>query len=511
MWRIAVLALGVASLAGCKKGPCEGCLDEEICDNGVDDDGNGLADCDDVEACPADDFDAVCYAEPPPCEPGREAEVRTIQAGTLSAPIFAFDLERATGDRIGEAGDRDCFAFEPTAGTSYMMYLSHRNEHPDTVVQILDSSFALIAENDDLPYRLTETDSALEFVAQSDDTLYIQVLEFSDWSPDEKPEGGNSYRYDLLLSEVTIDEPNEAAGNETFTDAVANWLDSEPDLYEDPYAGQIGWVPARIGEPGDVDVIPIEVQGARLCQLSTYPHSSLTGWSPAMSALDPVWELYHEEGCDVFLEDCTGSDVVRVASTDDPAIYSNAVRSVATDAGISFPVPEAGMYYLRVTDAAGGGSARHAYTALVQCSTLSLTYDAENGADSVIAATRLDMTNATSGELAGFLDNPGGTDVIDSFEIRDGPRSGAYVNVIVETTTAGSALADPVVKLWRKNGDGTATEIASASGPDPRIEDHVLTGDDDLYVSFESASDAQGPDVFYLARVAITDEPFGPE
>jgi len=61
----AVLGLGIGAAACGASTPLRG---NEVCDNGLDDDGNGLVDCDD-SAC---DSDAGCLAAVPGCEPRRE-------------------------------------------------------------------------------------------------------------------------------------------------------------------------------------------------------------------------------------------------------------------------------------------------------------------------------------------------------------------------------------------------------------------------------------------------------
>ncbi len=513
---IQTLLLGLGTLgilAGCAGGDEDGGdLEPEICDNGIDDDGDDLVDCDDREECPGLDIDDVCYADPPPCEAGNEDQIPVIQAGTLAEPIFLADLGFAAADLIAEPGDRDCFAFDPVEGQLYILYLEHRGANPDTVLQVFDSSFQLIGENDDLPYRITETDSGMEFVAQSNDTLYFQVLEFSDWDPDtETAEGGQNFKYDVLLSAIDLDEPNEDVGNDDFVQAATNAAAGEPGPLFDPYEGSIDWLPGTIGAPGDVDVVQFEVLGDRLCQFSSYPHLSLEGMSPALSSLDHQWELWRED-CDPFAGDCTGENVVRVASTTDPAIYSNSVRAITWDAGISYPVPGAGVYYLRITDASGGGSPLHAYQVWANCAFTDIVHHDENGSDDVTEATRIPLEESTAteglwfGDIAGTLFGGTTPDTIDSWNIRDGVRPNAVATVFVETTTAGSSLSDAVVKIWRDNGDGTAAELASGTGSDPLIVEAVLTDSSNLFVTFESTSNIDATDAFYVARVFVSNE-----
>ncbi|MEN0064211.1 MAG: hypothetical protein AAGA48_18820 [Myxococcota bacterium] len=503
-------------LGGCGGGeePCVGCLDFEICDNGVDDDGNGFADCEDIEACAANPGDP-CYVEPPPCEAGREGEMLFLKATeTTPGPFTLVSLGLAESDVIAEPGDRDCFAFQPTTGTSYVLYLEHRGNRPDTVLQIFDADFNLIGENDDLPYRITETDSGMEFTALSDETLYFQVLDFSDWSRERDAEGGSNYRYDILLSSVMVEEPNEdtANDNDTFQNAAANTLDKTADVLLDPYVGELGWLPGRIGEAGDVDIIPLDLQPFQYCQVSTFPHFSLEGWSSGLSALSPVWEIFYED-CDRYNpETCTGETVTRVARTENPAILSNDVPSVFFDAGISLPVPSgSGQYYLRVTDANGQGSASHAYSLISDCTSAFIERDDENGSADPRDAEDVGMDDGTTvftGTVAGFLDGSelDGPDVLDSFRIDEGPQAGWTMDVFVETSKAGSLLTDAVVTVYKDNGDKSITELASTTGDNPQLT-FQLTDASDLFLTFASASGADGLDQFYVANITISEDP----
>ena len=49
---------------------------------------------------------------------------------------------------------------------------------------VWDAEGNLLATNDDMPYRMWETDSALYYQATEDGTFYAEVLEFSDWHDD---------------------------------------------------------------------------------------------------------------------------------------------------------------------------------------------------------------------------------------------------------------------------------------------------------------------------------------
>ncbi|MEO0605491.1 MAG: hypothetical protein AAF211_28935, partial [Myxococcota bacterium] len=254
--RIQNLLFGLATLVALTSCSGDDPEDEaivEICANLIDDDGDGLIDCDDVDDCASTDPLSTCFTGPPACAAGNEASIPVLEAGEVAAPFTLADLTFAGGDAILEPGDRDCWAFDPVEGQFYILYVEHDRANPDTVVQVFDSEFNLIGDNDNLPYSVTGTDSGFEFVAQSNERLYFQVLEFSDWDPDLEPEGGNGYKYEVLLSAIDQPELNEdgATDNDTFTAAAANAADDLDDILVNPYGNVIvDWLPGTIGEPG---------------------------------------------------------------------------------------------------------------------------------------------------------------------------------------------------------------------------------------------------------------------
>ncbi|MEO0599845.1 MAG: hypothetical protein AAF211_00315 [Myxococcota bacterium] len=500
------------AIGGCGPGEpdCEDC--PEICDNGVDDDGNGLVDCDDVEACPEATV-ANCAFEPPACSADVRDEIPEIVADAVQQRFTLANADVAARGRIEVPGDRDCFALRVSAGTHYMIGTAHENDNPDTVLQLLDSDFEKIAENDDAIYQMLGSDSVLELFAQRNETLYLQVMEASELDEAAEPEGGRGYRYDLRVAAVDGGELYGDA-NDTLEQGLANLYGTSANSHSDPLLGRYQWVPGRIDPAGDEDIYVFGLNRAVTCQWSFLPHDPRVGWSSRLSSLAPLLEVYYE-ACEPTVEgDCTAENVTLVASTDDPVGYPRSAGSTWWfDGGVTFPAPGAGVLYARVSDRAGTGSDLHGYSLLVALDTLDeRARDEESGSDNPADATPTQTGNNGGGGITAYVSGAldGSTtmlpDTMDSFAFPAGPAEARYAHVFLETEQAGSLFTDPVVRLWRDHGDGTATELTVGTGDGQAIRNFLLPEPGPLFVSVESASGAEGPGIFYLLRVATTIE-----
>ncbi|MEM6931843.1 MAG: hypothetical protein AAF602_33230, partial [Myxococcota bacterium] len=388
------------------------------------------------------------------------------------------------------------------------------NDNPDTVLQLLDADFEPIGENDDAMYRMLGSDSFLELFAQRNETLYLQVLEASELDEAEEPEGGRGYRYGLRVAVVDGGELYGDA-NDTLEQGLANFYGRTGNSHSDPLVRRYQWLPGRIDPAGDEDVFVLGVTEAGVCQWSFHPHDPRDGWSSRLSALDPGIEVYYE-ACDPTREEgCTGEEVTLVASTDDPVGYP---RNVGTtwwfDGGVTYPVPAAGALYARIFDRSGTGSDLHGYSLFVACDRLSdRARDQESSSDDPADATPTQAFENGAGGITAFATGSldGGAakapDTRDAFAFPAGPVEARYAHVFLETEQAGSLFADPVVRLWRDEGDGTASELTMAMGDRNVIDNFLLPDAGPLFVTVESASGAEGPGIFYLVRVGTSIEP----
>lgn len=171
----------------------------------------------------------------------------------------SFEVE----ETIGVAGDRDFFAIEVTAGTAVRLtslaYGLTGETEPDTVLRLYDDVGNLIYENDDMPYRLLETDSAVFFEATYSGLYYAEVLEWSDWALDsEGAIGGPAFEYVLVGTQVNTyeTEPTNDVREDIFEyieqDGVYAFI-------YDPFAGEEPMFYGDISKEGDVDYYPLTV------------------------------------------------------------------------------------------------------------------------------------------------------------------------------------------------------------------------------------------------------------
>ncbi|MEM6926642.1 MAG: hypothetical protein AAF602_06930, partial [Myxococcota bacterium] len=96
----------------------------EICDNGIDDDGNGLVDCDDVAVCSSETVTS-CAFEPPACRAEMRDEIPEVFAEAVRQNFLLDTVDVAVRDRIEVPGDRDCFSLRVAAGSHYLFATTH--------------------------------------------------------------------------------------------------------------------------------------------------------------------------------------------------------------------------------------------------------------------------------------------------------------------------------------------------------------------------------------------------
>jgi hypothetical protein len=418
--------------------------------------------------------------------------------------------EAIVEDAINEAGDRDFYALDCEAGYLYLVstfaYGLDGDMDPDTVIRVYDPSGNMFAENDDMPYRYWETDSAMFFEAQETGTYTVEVLEWSDWDPDsDGATGGSSYEYELwgigFLSYDT--EPND-----TQKEADAIYDDKKLNM---GYYGSFfsGYVPdstadyvtefyGDMEDDTDIDVWPIDFSKD---SAGSYYQWSL--WPMDFGALEPVMSLYDE-------------DWNLLASTEDPAIYPGGARLY--DVGMAYRVPEdGGRFYMEVTNAAGTGGVGTSYTGMILGYVETLATNESEDNDFPGFANTIDMEESTStagyyyGAAWGVIE---GEEDLDNWKVLaddlGGTLDGQYLSVYIQAEQIGSLLDAKIIVYDEDAKTVLAEETvnpASASA-DPEIWDLQLGDIDAVYISVESESvDASDLANGYLMSVNINGTP----
>jgi hypothetical protein len=328
-------------------------------------------------------------------------------------------------------------------------------------------------------------------------------MDWGDWAEDYEADGGAGFTYDLYVNGSAISETNEndvenGTDNDTFEQAKAAYdmAEADPDSgtgyswYMDPWAGSILFSPGDIGEDGDVDTLVNDFDDPKICQWSFYPGVN-TELSPQLSLYNDAYEL--------------------VAQTTDPDITPE--YNFLYNAGITYPVPTAGTYYLQIEDTTGTSGLDHWYPALFACYDAEVaTFDAEIYSTNPAQGNLVNMTESTNtadyfyGRMVGFLDD--GDDTVDYFILDEGVDAGDYVNVQLEVADAGSLLVDPFVTVIAKDGATILTTITGEANP--TIKDlEVPDEGGPLYISIESETGLSGTGAYYLGLASAYTEPQG--
>ncbi len=394
---------------------------------------------------------------------------------------------------LDPAGDRDFFKISMGAGeilaVGTLAYRFTGSAEPDTVLRLYNSAGTLLATNDDMPFRIQETDSALYYQAKVDEDVYLEVLEWSDWDPGYDPAGGPTFEYEIVAFNGSVLDPEP--DNNT-VEGIVDWVETQKSVpyygtfwHDDAYPWEF-W--GMIDEVGDVDIFPsITFKEDVVC--------AYTVWPTYLHDLEPSFTLHDAEGNEL-------------AYQPDP-IYSldrsNYFAGMAPHSGdgLVFSMKAETEYYLTVADQGGASGVGTFYPGVLRCFTWNTdvvtveTSDTDN--NTVLAAQALSMTESTSGGLwygfmSGEIDT---TDILpderDSYRITTGDTGGSLdgklLSVVLQAESVGGKL-DAAITVY---GSDATTVLATAttndfdSGADPAIIDLVLSGvTSSIYVVVEA-------------------------
>lgn len=528
---IGSLVLGATLLTGCPPG--------EDCPNGL------IEELHPTCGCENPDFAAnpLCAEDPCPdgfvaaddpvcnCEEFPEASECVVDTPDTIAEARGLTptLEQASAwdENIFQPGDRDMYSVTQTPGNFYFAWANRPGNEadgsasggtPDTVIRMYTGDGTEIAVNDDMPFRLEETDAGMWWQASSADPVYVEVLEWADWRNDEGDNesavGGDEYQYRILVLEsdsIEIigdnDTPAEClAGEGSSFNAAGLSSDQITMVYGNGF----------IDAPGDVDYFQLGFEGFTGLPEGSELMCQFGFWPGQPTSLQPQLDLYWED-CSPTADDdgdCDGEgdDIYLLGSTNDPD-FTPPGLFLGEDAGIMGVIPD-GRFYAAVSSAAGESGVGHAYTLMYTCyNTTNFFKETEVGSEDPLQAGLVALNNPNDpgtyfGRFYGNF-NPGGefTDDFDAYAVVDGLGAGRFLDVEVESETAGATTGDLTMKLWRNEGGGNFTELTSVTGPDPVIEDYALTADDiALVVTLESDGTVQDLSTGYYGLVVVTAE-----
>ena len=447
----------------------------------------------------------------------------TIEDAYAVAPTFGEFL--SITDAISEGGDRDFFQLAQQQGNWYFVFANRPGDdgaggpaggEPDTVVRLYNGEGELLSTNDDMPFRLENTDGGMWWQATSNDPMYVEVLEWTDWraelGDDWSPEGGQSWLYDLIVFETDSEE-----------------LVGENDTIQECFAGTAGSLDAigltqsqamwfgngLIDSPEDVDVFELGAEGFTglpedsdlLCQFGFWPDQP--------SDLSPRVRLYWED-CEPTEDDdgdCDGQgDDIYLLGESEEADLTPTGRFLSEDPAVMAAIPD-GRFYVEVSSATGEGGPGHFYTLTYSCFiTSNFQQETETGSVDPTEADIVPLDNPNDAQyfFGRFYGNFNGetTDDFDAFALVDGLGDGKYVNVILESAKTGATTGDITMTLWRNEGGGNFTELTSVTGPDPEIVDYQIGADDfALVVTLQTDGSQQGLSTNYWGLATVYPEP----
>jgi hypothetical protein len=400
----------------------------------------------------------------------------------------------SASDAIREAGDRDFFTIDMAEGETTMAftfaYALDGDADPDTVLRIYDGAGTMLVENDDMPLRVLETDSAILFQAPAADTYYFEVLEWSDWDPtSEGPAGGPDWEYDFYALAFAPEEPDP---NDTMeeVDAIidagdyvfwSNLFDNE--FYVDFYAD--------IDSATDVDLFRFDLENDDYVAVILWP-----GYWPAA---DLEVTLYDESGA-------------VLAQTDEPE-YTTENSITFSDMALLYRAGP-GTYYFGIRDLAGTSGAGTYYGGMLALYLVDgIPLEAENN-DVILAGNNLEITESDTtagyyyGYVAGTLD---ASDDIDAYHVSaadvGGTLEGMYVSFLVQAAEVGSLL-DAKVTIYSSDGSTVleSTSVSDITGSDDpaAVDVEVPAGVDDVYIAVEVESSDANPDANqYIGEIQI--------
>jgi hypothetical protein len=218
-------------------------------------------------------------------------------------------------ERIGTPGDHDFFSFAATAGTWYVIDTEANPDDDDTmvdtVITLYDASMTQIAENDDSVPRVN-TDSELIWHCPADGTYYLELQEFSDWSPDSTmAEGDPSYTYTLTVNEVdpaaaVVRIDGEPGNDATTAEALRTNMN-------------FGLLLGTFEDASDVDVFTFTVSGTTAWFLDPMP-SGMDGYG-STSPAGRVYVMPADESETIARIDNSGDDYTDFSPALPPGDY----------------------------------------------------------------------------------------------------------------------------------------------------------------------------------------------
>lgn len=399
-----------------------------------------------------------------------------------------------TADTIDPAGDRDFFFVELPVGQMAffftLAYAATGQGTPDTVILVYDSAGNLVTENDDMPCRFWETDSAVTWQVTDPGGYYVEVRDWSDWSAESNgAAGGPDYVYELFGYTAPLSEDLDEG---LMSGEMGTWMmPGTPDV---PVSESALIAYGEIGSAGDVDWYAVDL-----------PEDSFWGWSfwpYDMGNLAPLVTVY----------DAAGEVVGQSA---DPVYTPTSFYFY--DAGVLVYVAEAGTYYVSVEDTNGGGgeAAGFFYPMYLIGWSGGLAWEEEPN-DTPEEPGSLALTDSGDGYWykywTGALDDASdGADVFVIEADQVGGFAGNELQFSLATSYFGSLL-DARVTVRQDDGTGVLVDLATAtvdpdgtSPDDPEVVDVALTSDGDLYlyVEHEDPLDAGARSHFYYAVALV--------
>lgn len=452
-----------------------GATGPELCDNGIDDDGDGVPDC----------GDAGCAGDPACDDDPSTTGSETASTGALFPDATLVELEAGTpaagSGELDEAATTEVFAVDLDEGVDLVFYAE--SAQVDLAIRVYDPAGTLVASVEDAPYDV-HGDAPGGWIRAGAGRWYVEVLDEVDL--DGSSTGGEDRGYTLSLLATALSEPDEA-DNDDLGEAEAALADGESfatppwsELAGD--AGSVGFVAGAV-QDGDADWIGLSWEGEDpgLYELSLVESGS---------GLDARFEIYDADGA-------------LLAETEDASL--GGALGPGADAGLACLFTGPGQAFLRVADD-GDGEGHYGVIARKRAfvAELSTVHDlpAAVEADEQVEAVELLLSpdagaaDAGYGLLFGRMEDD---DAWDSFHLSVEP--GQRITVDLATMGLGSLL-DASLRLV----DGDGVSLASSEGRDGATDDPWLQADVDdteLWLVVEAENDARGDGAFYAGAVWV--------
>lgn len=442
---------------------------------------------DDSEENTTDDSSSTDDSEEPTGEAGNDI-------ATASPVIVDETSGLLAAETIDPAGDRDFFAMSLNEGDHVQLftasYAIFGEVLVDTVIRIYDPNGNFLAEDDDMPYRFQETDSAVYFQAATTGTYYVEVLEWGDWAG-EGANGGDTFEYELYGNVIG---DLEIFANDTFADADTLIADSTVLYYASAFSDYPYHFFGDFEDGDNTDIWPLNFE-------ETGAHYMWSFWPGYYGDAQVVMSLYNP-------------DNELVATTELPAYTPN--YRVAYDVGIMHQIDVAGTWYLVVDNISGDYGAGNFYPGVLMGYTDAFATVETEPNDSAAVSNALTWTESTTtagyfyARGNGVLPEPNDSvDVWNILSIDTDGLAGKYLNVGVAAEFMGSTLDAEIIIL---DGDGQVVASSSLNetddGPDPEVRDVLLP--DTSAITIEIAGEDWGSDElanFYYFIATVSPDP----